>query len=80
MIFWILTPVPPRTGVPFFRGGWGVGGGGLGGGQNFFVYCGRCVCIWTWVLKNFFLVPPPPCPTNTVSNEHYPFEPYFLCT
>ena len=23
---------------------------------------------------------PPPCPTNTVSNEHYPFEPYFLCT
>ena len=24
--------------------------------QNFFAYCGRCVCIWTWVLQNFFLV------------------------
>ena len=24
--------------------------------------------------------PPPLCPTNTVSNEHYPFEPYFLGT
>ena len=45
MIFWILTPVLPRTWVPPF---WG-------GGQNFFAYCGRCVCIWTWVLKNFFL-------------------------
>ena len=31
MIFWILTPVPPRTGVPFFEG-WGVGGVGVGGG------------------------------------------------
>ena len=62
MIFWILTPVPPRTGVPFFEGG-GVGGGGVGGGgQNFFVYCGPCVCIWTWVLKNFFLVYGPPNP------------------
>ena len=27
MIFWSLTPVAPRTGVPFFEGG-GVGGGG----------------------------------------------------
>ena len=25
MIFWILTPVPPRTWVPLL--GWGVGGG-----------------------------------------------------
>ena len=27
-----------------------------GGGQNFSAYCGLCVCIWTWVLKNFLLV------------------------
>ena len=24
--------------------------------------------------------PPPPCPTNTVSNEHFPFGPYFFGT
>ena len=24
------------------------------------MYCGRCVCIWTWVLKNLFLVYGPP--------------------
>ena len=41
------TPPPPHLGTPFL-GGWG--------GENFFEYCGRCVCIWTWVLKNFFLV------------------------
>ena len=29
MIFWILTPVPPRTRVPLFGG---VGGGVSGGG------------------------------------------------
>ena len=42
---------PPLTQVRivFF---WGGGGWGGGGGQNFFAYCGRCVCIWTWVLKN----------------------------
>ena len=51
MIFWILTPVPPRTWVPPFLGG-----------QNFSAYCGCCVCIWTWVLKNFFLVYGPPNP------------------
>ena len=40
-----------------------MGGGGVGGGgQNFFVYCGRCVCIWTWVLEKFFLVYGPPNP------------------
>ena len=39
MISWILTPAPPRTWVPLFLGG---------GGQNFFAYCGRCVCLWTW--------------------------------
>ena len=32
-----------------------------------------------WDIITMF-TPPPPCPTNTVSNEHYPFEPYFLCT
>ena len=37
-------------------------GGGGGGAQNFFAYRGRCVCIWTWVLKNFFLVYGPPNP------------------
>ena len=26
-----------------------------GEGHHFFAYCGRCVCIWTWVLKTFFL-------------------------
>ena len=38
---------PPHLGTPFFGGG--------EGGQNFFAYCGRCVCIWTWVLRTFFL-------------------------
>ena len=42
----------PYLGTPFFGGG----------GQNFFAYCGRCMCIWTWVLKNFFLVYGPPNP------------------
>ena len=56
MIFWFLTPVPPRTWVPPFFGGGG------GGGQNIFAYCGRCVCIWTRVLKNSFLVYGPPNP------------------
>ena len=28
----------------------------MGWGQNFFAYCARCVCIWTWSLENFFLV------------------------
>ena len=31
-----------------------------------------------WFLLHVSCTPPPPCPTNTVSNEHYPFEPYFL--
>ena len=47
---------PPHRGTLF----WGGGGGGGGGGQNLFVYCGRCVCICTWVLKNFFVVYGPP--------------------
>ena len=34
----------------------------------------------TWGGDTGSTTPPPPCPTNTVSNEHYPFEPYFLCT
>ena len=46
MIFWILTPVPPRTGVPFFEGGvgggWGVGGGG-GGKTSLCIVAAVCV-------------------------------------
>ena len=52
MIFWILTPVPPRTGVPFFEGGGG------GGAKLLCVLWPLCVyldlgpeelfsCIWT---------------------------------
>ena len=48
------TPPPPHLGTPFFGGG--------AGGQSFFAYCGRYVCIWTWVLKIFFLVYGPPTP------------------
>ena len=54
--FWIWT-LSPRTHVPPFLGG-GVGGGH----QNFFVYCRCCVCIWTCLLKNFFLLYGPPNP------------------
>ena len=81
--FWILTPVPPpppRTWVPpFWVGGWG--------GQNFFACCGRCVCIWTWVLKNFFLVYGPPnpwresrVPTPSTPSRHPPYGPLAMRT
>ena len=45
-----------------------------GGGQNFFAYCGRRVCIWTWVLRNFFLVygPPNPCGGTRVPTSGIP--------
>ena len=62
MIFWILTPPPPGTWVPL-----------LGGGSNFFAYCGRCVCIWTWVRKNH-LVPYPKglnCQFNPLYNHYF---------
>ena len=55
MIFLDFDPrIPPHLGTPFLEGG--------EGGQNFFAYRGRCVCIWTLVLKNFFLVYGPPNP------------------
>ena len=39
----------------------GVGRGGPGGGSEIFLaYCSCCVWIWTWVVKNFFLVYGPP--------------------
>ena len=47
-----FDPPPPHTWVPLLKGG----------GQNFFAYCGRFACIWTRVLKNFFLVYGPPNP------------------
>ena len=53
MNFLILSPAPPPPvpGYLFFRGRKGVGGG-----QNFLVYCGRCVWIFcTQVLRDFFL-------------------------
>ena len=44
MFFLDFDPrTPPYLGTPFLGGsGWGEGGG-----QNFFAYCGRYVCIWT---------------------------------
>ena len=60
--FW--TPLAPRTRVPLF-GGVGVWvrvSGGGGGVQNFFVYSGCCVWIWTQVRGNFFLAHGPPNP------------------
>ena len=63
MNFLFLTPLAPRTRVPLF---WGVGcvcgGGGRGGGQNFFVYSRCCVWIWTQVRGSFFLVHGPANP------------------
>ena len=53
MIFFDFDPCSPRSWIPLF-GGWRVGVG-VGGGQNFFMHCGRCVCIWTWFLRTFFL-------------------------
>ena len=53
MNFSILTPLPPIPGYSFL-GGWGGRLGG--GGQNYFEYYGRCVCIWTQVRGDFFPV------------------------
>ena len=37
-----------------------------------------CVDVWECVDNSLNSKhPAPPCPTNTVSNEHYPFGPYF---
>ena len=69
MNFLLLAPIPPPPvpGYPFW-GGWG---------QNFFVYCGRCVCIWTWGLKNVLLVygPPNPCPAVPAPDPGNPQPP-----
>ena len=43
MIFWILTPVPSRTGVPFFEGGVGGGVGGGGGKTSLRIVAAVCV-------------------------------------
>ena len=67
MIFLILTPpYPPPPLLGTLLGG--------GGGQNFFAYCGRRACIWTWVLRNFFLVygPPNPCGGTRVPTSGIP--------
>ena len=50
MNFLILTPLRPPYRV---RGWWEEW---WWGGENFFVYCGRCVWIWIWVLNNFFFL------------------------
>ena len=56
--FFVFGPSTPRNRGPLFLGGGGRGGGA----QKFFAYCGRCLCIWTRVLKNIFLVYGPPNP------------------
>ena len=57
MIFWILTPLPPRTGVPFFQGGGvGVGGWGGGGGPKTSLRIVAAVCVFgPGSCRTFFL-------------------------
>ena len=50
-----MIPFDPST--PLYLGATFLGGACVvGGGQSFFVYCGRCALIKTKVLNNFFLI------------------------
>ena len=48
------STTPPYLGTTVFAGDGVVVVGG--GDKNHFAYYGRCVWMWTWALKNFFLV------------------------